>query len=132
MSEAATKRGEFETFRSDWLLQVAADREAKAALPVAIVLACKHLNRTTGTAWPAVDTLIAATGADAKNTVRTALKVLEKGGHAAIEWTKGGKGKTNVVTPLVNGKPFKFLKGYRCIRTLQKVEGFGEFKPFNF
>jgi hypothetical protein len=105
------KSGTFEEFRSDWLLQVAADRAAKSAAPVAIALAFGHLNRGNGSCWPSIETLMKRTGAEAKNTVRSALKVLEGRGHAHINWTKGGQKNTNVIVPLVAGKPFKKLKG---------------------
>lgn len=105
------KKGEFETFRSDWLLQVAADRGAKSASPAAIIIACRHLNRKTGTAWPSIETLAGAIAADAPNTVRNIYKLLEVRGHAHIEWTKGGQKRTHIVTPLVNGQPFKNLGG---------------------
>lgn len=105
------RKGEFEAFRSAWLLQVAADREAKAAVPVAVVLAVAHLNRQTGRAWPGIKRLAEATGAASENTVRAALKTLEARGHAAIEWSDGGKNRTHIVTPLVDGKPFRKLKG---------------------
>ncbi|MBY3312225.1 helix-turn-helix domain-containing protein [Rhizobium laguerreae] len=116
-------KGAFEKFRSDWLLQVAADRLSKSAAPLAIVLGCRHLNRQTGTSWPGVETLVAATGADASNTVRNALKLLEARGHIRVDWTKGGKGKTNIVTPLVSGKPFKILKGIETDQPFKSMEG---------
>lgn len=110
-SENKSAKGEFEEFKSAWLLQVAADRGAKAAAPAAMVIACDHLNRGTGKAWPGINTLKKKTGAASANTVRSALKLLEERGHALIEWSDGGKNKTHVVTPLVNGKPFRKLKG---------------------
>lgn len=119
-------KGAFEAFRSSWLLQVAADRGAKSALPVVIVLACKYLNRTTGRAWPGIETLAAETRAEALNTVRSALKLLQQRGHALVDWTKGGKGKTNVVTPLVDGKPFKNLKGNVEGKPFNSMEGFDD------
>lgn len=108
---SAGRKGVFEAFRSSWLLQVAGDREAKAAMPVAVILAVAHLNRETGKAWPGIERLTKATGAASQNTVRTALKTLEARGHAAIEWSDGGKNRTHIVTPLVDGKPFRKLKG---------------------
>lgn len=106
-----TAKGEFEEFKSSWLLQVAADKVSKAAAPAAMVLACQYLNRASGKAWPGINSLMAATGAASTNTIRSALKVLEERGHALIEWSDGGKNKTHIVIPLVNGKPFRKLKG---------------------
>ena len=119
-------KGAFEAFRTNWLLQVAADRGAKSATPIAIVLACKYLNRASGCSWPGVETLAARTGAEASNTVRNALKLLEARGHALVTWTKGGKGKTHVVTPLVAGKPFKNLKGKDEHEPFNSMEGFDD------
>lgn len=110
-SEGKSAKGEFEEFRSGWLLQVAADRGAKAAAPAAMVLACEYLNRGSGKAWPGINSLKERTGAASTNTIRSALKLLEERGHATIDWSDGGKNKTHVVTPLVNGKPFRKLKG---------------------
>lgn len=116
MSKRDTKhkpeKGAYEAFRSDWLLQVAADREAKSAMPVAAVIAHKYLNRERGHAWPGVKSLMEATGAASENTVRNALRVLVKRGHAFIKWSDGGNGHTNIICPLVNKKPFKNLKGF--------------------
>lgn len=110
-SEGKSAKGEFEEFRSGWLLQVAADRAAKAAAPAAMVLACQYLNRGSGKAWPGINSLKERTGAASTNTIRSALKLLEERGHATIEWSDGGKNKTHIVIPLVNGKPFRKLKG---------------------
>lgn len=106
------EKGAFEAFRSDWLLQVAADREAKSAMPIAAVIAHKYLNREKGHAWPGVKSLMEATGASSENTVRNALRVLVKRGHAFIKWSDGGNGNTNIICPLVDKQPFKFLKGF--------------------
>lgn len=106
------EKGVYEAFRSDWLLQVAADREAKSAMPVAAVIAHKYLNRERGHAWPGVRSLMEATGAASENTVRNALRVLVKRGHAFIKWSDGGNGNTNIICPLVNKQPFKNLKGF--------------------
>lgn len=109
---SADKKGAFEKFRCDWLLQVAADPDAKSAMPVAVVLACSNLNRQNGLAWPSVNFLAEATGVKSHNTIRAALKMLEARGHAKVKWTKGGRKSTHLVMPIINGKPFKNLKGF--------------------
>ena len=123
MTERETKIGAFETFKSEWLLQVAADKEAKAATPVAIVLCCKNLNRGSGEAWPSIATLMKMTGAGSENTIRNALKILEARGHARIIWTKGGSKNTNHVIPLVAGEPFRKLKGSEVVEPLKNLKG---------
>lgn len=125
-------KGEFEEFKSAWLLQVAADRGSKASAPVAMVLACKYLNRGSGKAWPGIDSLKEATGAASTNTIRSALKLLEERGHAHIEWSDGGKNKTHVVTPVVNGKPFKNLKGFEVAEPFNNPKGSNEANPSTF
>ncbi|TCQ79558.1 helix-turn-helix protein [Ochrobactrum sp. BH3] len=126
-------KGAFEAFRCNWLLQIAADPDAKSAMPVAAVLACSNLNRKNGLAWPSVNFLAEATGVKSHNTIRAALKMLEAKGHAKVKWTKGGRKSTNLVMPVVDGKPFKSLKGFddenpsiSQVETLQKDEQ----KPF--
>lgn len=130
---ASNLKGAFEAFRCNWLLQIAADPDAKSAMPVAVVLACRNLNRKNGLAWPSVNFLAEATGVKSHNTIRAALKMLEAKGHAKVKWTKGGRKSTNLVMPLVDGKPFKSLKGFddenpstSRVETLQKREQ----KPF--
>jgi len=126
------KKGAFEKFRSDWLLQVAADRGAKAAAPVAIVLAFKHLNRLSGACWPAIETLAGAIGADATNTVRNALQTLELRGHLRVRGSKGGRKQTNIFMPLVAGKPFKKLKGSETEKPFNSMEGFDDVTEADF
>lgn len=125
-------KGEFEEFKSAWMLQVAADRGAKAAAPAAIVLACEYLNRGSGKAWPGINSLKERTGAASTNTIRSALKLLEERGHAHIEWSDGGKNKTHVVTPLVNGKPFRNLKGVEAAEPFNNLKGSHEANPSTF
>lgn len=125
-------KGEFEEFKSAWMLQVAADRGAKAAAPITMVLACQYLNRGSGKAWPSINSLKEATGAASSNTIRSALKLLEERGHAHIEWSDGGKNKTHVVTPLVNGKPFRNLKGVEAAEPFNNLKGSHEANPSTF
>lgn len=125
-------KGEFEEFKSAWMLQVAADRGAKAAAPITMVLACQYLNRGSGKAWPSINSLKEATGAASSNTIRSALKLLEERGHAHIEWSDGGKNKTHVVTPLANGKPFRNLKGVEAAEPFNNLKGSPEANPSTF
>lgn len=125
-------KGEFEEFKSAWMLQVAADRGAKAAAPITMVLACQYLNRGSGKAWPSINSLKEATGAASSNTIRSALKLLEERGHAHIEWSDGGKNKTHVVTPLANGKPFRNLKGVEAAEPFNNLKGSHEANPSTF
>lgn len=127
--DAEYPKGVFEKFRCDWLLQVAADHDAKSAMPVAVVLACGHLNRKNGLAWPGVASIREAVGAKSENTVRAAINILDVRGHIRVKRTKGGAKKTNFVQPLVDGKPLRDLKGWENenpsnfdMKTLQKYE----------
>lgn len=102
----------FTIFKWAWLDQVAADASLPpAAYRIAILIAGRHLNRKTGEAWPGVEKLARALSIKSANTVRTAIKAMEAGGHMAVRWSAGGQKQTNHFLPLVEGKPFKNLKG---------------------
>lgn len=116
-------KGRFEKFKSEWLLQVAADKEAKAACAASIVLACRYLNRGVGLAWPSITRLAKEIGASSENTVRSALKLLESRGHAQIKWSAGGKNRTHLIAPLVKGKPFRNLQGMEGAEPCNGLQG---------
>ncbi|MGF7009096.1 helix-turn-helix domain-containing protein [Aminobacter sp. BE322] len=105
----------FTVFKWEWLDQVATDpAQPPAAIRVAVVVAGRYLNRKTGSAWPSIETLASDLSIKSLNTVRAALKALEIGGHMAVNWSAGGPKKTHKFIPLVNGIPFKNLKGMEC------------------
>jgi hypothetical protein len=109
---SSTNSDPFAAFKWAWLDQVAADPSLPpAAHRIAILIAGRHLNRKLGKAWPGVETLAANLSIKAPNTIRTALKAMEAGGHMFVEWSTGGKNQTNHFYPLVAGEPFKKLKG---------------------
>ena len=79
--------------RSQWLMQVAADRRLMPlAAPVAIVIA-ECVRRSTGVAEPGIGHLMAKTKGSERN-VQKAIRSLEKHGHLSIE-TGTGRHRTN-------------------------------------
>jgi hypothetical protein len=82
------------TKRMDWLERVARDPDCRG-LPtaVAVLLAVRYFNSTTGRAWPATATLAEALTAD-RRSIRRSIDTLVEAGHLERE-TGGGGRKTN-------------------------------------
>lgn len=105
-------RSAFTRFKFEWLNQIAADGELPPnACRVAVRLAHYH-DRDKGYAWPGIERLAGELGIKSPNTVRAAVKALEKRGHLAVEWSAGGPKQTHRFVPILAGQPFKLLKGY--------------------
>jgi hypothetical protein len=108
-----------------WLEQIACDPDLSIlAKAVAMVIAVRYLNRESGDAWPAVETLATDVGRG-KTQIHEALKALELRGHLQITLTAGGKGQTNRYRP--------FLKtGGQISHTLRLSKPFGNSNPPKF
>lgn len=103
---------DFALFKWRWLDRVATDPKLPpAASRIAILIAGRYLNRQSGEAWPGVETLAAELSIKAPNTIRSTIKAMEARGHLNVEWSQGGKKQTNHYWPLLDGIPFKKLKG---------------------
>jgi len=90
-----------------WLNQLARDnRLPGAAMRVGVVLIDQYLNSASIQAWPGIEKIAADVNISA-SSVRRAVHGLEKCGHVRVEWTAGGKGKTNIYRPLIDGKPLQ-------------------------
>lgn len=102
----------FAHFKFRFLEQVALDQSSHALGPrLAIAIVTKYLNKDNGTAWPSIPTL-AKLLSKSENSIRDAVRWLENRGHMAVAKSSGGKKNTNTFIPLVDGQPFKKLKGY--------------------
>jgi len=102
-----------------WLNYLARDnRLPAAAMRVGVVLIDQYLNSASIQAWPGIEKIAADVNMSA-SSARRALHGLEKCGHMRVEWTTGGKGKTNIYRPLIDGKP------------LQDWNPFNSANPFN-
>lgn len=103
--------GAFTKFKFDWLRRVAADADvARAGYRVAILIA-QYLNRQSGECYPSVDRMTADLSC-VENTIRTGLQSLEARAHLKVKWSKGGNKRPNHYWPLIDGKPFKPLRGF--------------------
>ncbi len=99
-------------FKWRWLDRVATDPKLPpAASRIAILIAGRYLNRQSGEAWPGVETLAAELSIKSTNTIRTAIETMEAQAHLKVERSQGGKKQTNHYWPLLDGIPFKKLKG---------------------
>lgn len=105
-----------------WLEQIATSPDlSPLAKVVAFIIGTKYLNRETGDAWPAIETLAADAG-KGKTQVQEAAKTLQASGHITITVTPGGRGKTNRYRPVL--KPSDFPEGNNA-----KPSGGPEGKP---
>lgn len=107
--KASADRTGFTRRKFEWLDQVASDpRLPPLACRLAILLVNRYLNSSSAEAWPGVETLARLVGKSV-NPVRDALRAMERCDHMKIEWSTGGKSKTNRYTPVL--KPSGNLKG---------------------
>jgi hypothetical protein len=110
--KASGQRAAFTAFKFKWLSQVAQDASLPAlAARIAIRIADEYFNFEKGYAWPAVSTLARWLG-KSENPIRNALSVMASTGHIKLRTTSGGRKQTHRIAPLVDGKPFRKLKGF--------------------
>jgi hypothetical protein len=81
--------------RFQWLDQVASDPDISGSTcKLAILIACRFLNRKTNTAWPSQPVLAELLGLGTRGSVRYCVDQLVAGGHLAVQ-ASHGRGTSN-------------------------------------
>jgi hypothetical protein len=106
-------KGVFERTKEMWQRQIIADLKLTSGTKLVGIAISWHLNRNSRLAWPGINTLARLTSTS-RDTVKRAIKQLEKGGHVGVDRSRvAGKNAANRYRPVLKCTQGRCTEG-RC------------------